>query len=294
MSKKFLFLRFWPVEIVLFTYFLVTFILLIFYQSQLPGVQFHITIRGLLLTMLFLLIYLENKNQKGKTYYVIRLFAPLLLLPFLYKETDYFNNLFFTENLDPFFADLEYALFNSQPSLIFSEKFNSDWFSELMYFGYFSYYLLILFIPLYAFYKKGGNLAEKIIFIVITSFLIYYPIFILIPVAGPQFYFIEYINQLPKGYVFGPIMKYIQLNGEGQTGAFPSSHVSICLILLYLCYKELKELLSFVLTVSILLILSTVYIMAHYVIDIIGALLLTPLIYFISNRLYNKFITNSV
>ena len=124
MSKKFLFLRFWPVEIVLFTYFLVTFILLIFYQSQLPGVQFHITIRGLLLTMLFLLIYLENKNQKGKTYYVIRLFAPLLLLPFLYKETDYFNNLFFTENLDPFFADLEYALFNSQPSLIFSEKFN--------------------------------------------------------------------------------------------------------------------------------------------------------------------------
>jgi membrane-associated phospholipid phosphatase len=288
MNKKTLFSGFWPVEIVLFTYFLITFILLAVYHTQLPEVFSQTATKGIWLAVYLLIIYWQNRNRQVKFYYVLRLFAPLLLLPYLYKETDYFNNLFFKENLDSFFVQAEYALFHSQPSLVFAEKFHVRWFSELMYFGYFSYYLLILFIPLYAYFKKGKDTTERMIFIVINSFLIYYLIFILLPVAGPQFYFSDQMSSLPDGYIFGPLMKFIQQNGEGQTGAFPSSHVSICLILLYLCFTEIRKLLPFVLTISVLLILSTVYLRAHYVIDVIGAFLTTPVVYYISSELYKK------
>jgi len=240
------------------------------------------------LAVYFLIIYWQNKNREVKSYYVLRLFIPLLLLPFLYKETDYLNNLFFTENLDPFFARMEHALFHTQPSLLFSEKFHVRWFSELMYFGYFSYYLLIVFIPLNIYFKKGGSLAERAVFIIINSFLIYYLMFILFPVAGPQFYYSGSAYTLPEGYFFGPLMKFIQQNGEGQTGAFPSSHVSICLILLYLCITQTGKFWPMVFTVSVLLILSTVYLKAHYVIDVLGAFLTTPVVYFISSTLFNK------
>ncbi|NOX85520.1 MAG: phosphatase PAP2 family protein [Chlorobi bacterium] len=288
MRKKTLYLKLWPVEIALFVYFLVTFVLMAAYSTQLPDVFSHLTKRVLLLAAYFLVIYWQNRNRQVKTYYVLRLFVPLLLLPFLYKETDYLNNLFFQENLDPFFARMEFALFHTQPSLVFSEKLNVRWFSELMYFGYFSYYLLIVFIPLNIYLKRGNSAAERAIFIIINSFLIYYLIFILNPVAGPQFYYPGSADALPEGYFFGPLMKYIQQNGEGQTGAFPSSHVSICLILLYLCLTQTRKFWPLVLTVSILLILSTVYLKAHYVIDVLGAFLTTPVVYFISSTLFNR------
>ena len=288
MNKKTLFSGFWSVEIVLFVYFLITFILLVVYHTQLPDVFSHTAIKVLWLVAYLLIIYWQNRNRQVEIYYVLRLLAPLLLLPYLYKETDYFNNLFFRENLDLFFSQIEYVLFHAQPSLIFSEKFHACWFSELMYFGYFSYYLLIVSVPLYAYFKLGKEAAGRMIFIIMNSFLIYYLVFILFPVAGPQFYFSDQMSTLPEGYVFGPAMKFIQQNGEGQTGAFPSSHVSICLILLYLCFTKIRKLLLYVLIISVLLILSTVYLKAHYVIDIFGAFLTVPFIYWISSRLYNK------
>ena len=288
MGKGSLLATFWPVEIVLFVYFLVTYILLAVFHERLPDVLWQAVTRGVLLAAYIFIIYWQNRNSQVKSLYALRLFAPLLLLPFLYKETDYFNNLFFPENLDLFFAQAEEVLFHTQPSLVFSEKFDAQWFSELMYFGYFSYYLLILFIPLYVYFKKGKGITERVIFIVINSFLIYYLIFILLPVAGPQFYFSDQMSTLPEGYIFGPVMKFIQQNGEGQTGAFPSSHVSICLILLYFCFTKIRKLLPFVLTISVLLILSTIYLRAHYVIDVIAAFLTTPIVYAISSGTYKK------
>jgi membrane-associated phospholipid phosphatase len=278
-----------PVEIALIAYILTISCLLIFFHVRLTGITYHILLYGLPTVVLMLLIFLQNRYPKNKYLILIRLFSPLPFLPILYGETDYFNNLFFAQNLDPFFANIEFLLFKAQPSLLFAEQMHFDWMAELMYFGYFSYYLLILLIPIYAFYTKGIHLAEKTIFIIINSFLLYYLIFIIIPVAGPQFYFSEKMTLLPEGYLFGPIIKLIQLHGEGETGAFPSSHVSICLIILYICYAEIKKLFPYVLIISILLILSTVYLRAHYVIDLLGALIMTPVMYIFSFWLYKKF-----
>lgn len=278
-----------PVEIVLIAYILTLSCLLIFFHERLTGIAYHTLLFGLPAVVLMFLIFLQNRYPKNKSLILIRLFSPLLFLPVLYNETDYFNNLFFVQNLDPFFANIEFFLFHSQLSLLFSEIFHFDWLAELMYFGYFSYYLLILLVPLYVYYTEGIRLTEKVIFIIINSFLLYYLIFIIIPVAGPQFYFSEKMISLPGGYVFGSIVKLIQQLGEGQTGAFPSSHVSICLIILYMCQIEIKKLFPYVLIISILLILSTVYLRAHYVIDLLGALIMTPVMYIFSFGLYKKF-----
>ena len=96
-----------------------------------------------------------------------------------------------------------------------------------MYFGYFSYYLLRAGILLYFYFKKETKTAEQLVFVLINSFLIYYILFIILPVAGPQFYFTDWVT-IPGGYLFGSIMKTIQANGEAPTAAFPSSPVSIC------------------------------------------------------------------
>ncbi|MBI9067413.1 MAG: phosphatase PAP2 family protein [Salinivirgaceae bacterium] len=256
--------------------------------KELPNYQTHLIVRFFTVIFTLALPILTKHFTKIKWLKIFRLFWPLLLLGYFYKETDYLNNLIFN-NLDPFFASIEIAIFKQQLANKFSEVIPNNLFAELMYFGYFSYYLLIIGIPVYTFIKLGFKKAENVLFIVINSFLIYYLVFIAIPVAGPQFYFDQSISTLPSGYIFGWLIKFIQSYGEAPTAAFPSSHVSICLMLVWICYKHFRKMLTIVIPIAILLILSTVYIKAHYAIDIIAAFITTPLVYKLSDKIYVYF-----
>ena len=62
-------------------------------------------------------------------------------MTFLYKETAMLNTLIFPK-IDEFLSVLDQKLFGFQPSVEFSKHYNSLFFSELFYFGYFCYYLL--------------------------------------------------------------------------------------------------------------------------------------------------------
>jgi membrane-associated phospholipid phosphatase len=228
------------------------------------------------------------KWNKSRVFDICRLYFPVVLLGYLYKETDYMNNLIFKTDLDPLFANLEEFIFGMQPSVEFSSVMSSEIFAELMYFGYFAYYLMILFIPVYLYFKTGRQESEQLIFIMINSFLIYYLVFILLPVGGPQFYFKDPSHNLPGGYVFGTAIRFIQEVGEAPTAAFPSSHASIYLMLTYVIYKFARKLLFIAISIGFLLLLSTVYIRAHYVVDVLFAMLYTPSLFIFSKKLHTR------
>ena len=216
----------------------------------------------------------------------LRFMLPFAFLIYLYRETDYLNNLLFRENLDPLFSGLEFKVFATQPALLFASRWHSDIIAELMYFGYFSYYFMAFGVPLIIFYKKDMLLGSKVAFVIICSFMIYYIIFIIFPVGGPKFFFAQSDSPLPKGYIFGPIMRIIERYGEGATAAFPSSHVGVCLLLIWFAFRYYRKVLYFLIPVSVLLILSTIYLRAHYIIDLIAAVVVTPLMLFSTKRIY--------
>ena len=59
--------------------------------------------------------------------------------------------------------------------------------------------------------------------------------------------------------------------GERPTAAFPSSHVGVSTIVMLLAWKTgSRRLLYCLLPLYVLLCFSTVYIQAHYAIDVIG------------------------
>ncbi len=272
-----------PVEIILLAYLAITLIPVfwIFIHTQ-TGFEFLIIH---VLSMVLLAVVAQqfnNLKQPKKWYLKARILYPLIFLGFLYGETDYLNNILITENLDPLFAQWEFALFGMQPALEFSRAFPLPIFAEIMYFGYFAYYLLIIFLPIYWMKHKGPVHTENLVFLIVQSFLLFYLIFDLLPVAGPQFYFYQLQHEVPEGYLFGFLMKLIQHVGEAPTAAFPSSHVAVCLILLYQLFLNKRKLFYFLLPVGILLLFSTVYIRAHYIIDCLAAILITPVIYLIA------------
>ena len=279
--------HFFPVDMITLSYMAVTLLYMVVGWNSLTHVWSHIVVRLAIAVFILAMSRADTTKWHHNTIYnLIRNFYPLLLLTYFYKETGYLNNILF-DYLDPWFVSAEQHLWGMQPSLEFSKHFPQKWFSEIMNFSYFFYYLLTIGIGLAAYFRNRSKMQE-IIFLIFTSFIIYYLFFALFPVKGPQFYFYGADAKPVDAYFFSKMVKISQAIGETQTGAFPSSHVGMSIIFLILTFKYLRKTFWIILIPVVLLWFATVYIKAHYLIDVIGGFLSAPLVYYVSKWLYKK------
>ena len=158
-------------------------ILLLFPRMDHPGMM--LLERAGIVVLTFVLIFLYQAFPCRLTAF-IRMAVQMSLLAYWYPDTFEFNRLF--PNLDHLFAHAEQLIFHCQPAVIFSQNFPSIWFSEPFNMGYFFYYPMIFIVVVYYFLFRF-EWFEKICFVLVTSFFIYYFVYIMLPVAGPQFYF---------------------------------------------------------------------------------------------------------
>lgn len=285
-------------------------ILLLYSRMDHPGTMLleRLGIVGLTFT----LIYLYQAFPCRLTAFV-RMAVQLSLLAYWYPDTFEFNRLF--PNLDHLFAATEQTMFHCQPSVEFCLCCPSIWFSEPFNMGYFFYYPMMLIVVVYYFLNRF-EWFEKICFVLITSFFIYYFVYIIVPVAGPQFYFPaigmdkvnacifpaigDYFNHndilvpssgFEKGF-FYQLVEASQEVGERPTAAFPSSHVGISTIVMLMALRADKKLALYLLPFYVLLCCATVYIQAHYLIDSIAGFVSAFFVYQVSTLMYKKwFIT---
>jgi len=238
------------------------------------------------ISTVFIIIQL-NTTYKNKVTSFLKSFYPLIFTAYFYGETGYYNNIFFAD-LDGIFVQLEESIFGLQPSVWFSAKFDSFWFNELMFFSYFSYYLIVFIFPLIVYLKKR-NEFDRMFFLIIFSFYAYYLIFVIFPVVGPQFYFPAEQAGITHPGIFGKIVLFFQDAGETPTGAFPSSHVGLSWIILFASAKSNKKIFTIILLLALLICFSTVYIKAHYVVDVIAGLISAVIFYFGGNWIYRRY-----
>ena len=281
-------------------------IVLLFSRMDHPGVM--LLERAGIVAITFGLIYLYQKYPCRLSAF-IRMVVQMSFLAYWYPDTFEFNRLF--PNLDCFFASAEQFLFGCQPSVEFSQLCPDIWFSEPFNMGYFAYYPLIAIVAIYYFVFKF-EWFEKASFVIVTSFFLYYLIYIFVPVAGPQFYFpaigmdeVEACNFLAIGDYFnhndillpGPgfeqglfydLVEASQEVGERPTAAFPSSHVGISTILMIMAWRVNKNLCYGLTPFYVLLCCATVYIQAHYLIDVFAGLISAVVIYILSTWMYKK------
>lgn len=266
---------------------------------------------GILLMMVIL--YFGYRAYPCRLTTFTRVGAQMGLLAYWYPDTYEFNRLF--PNLDHLFAEAEQSIFHCQPSLLMNQVL-PQWSSELFNMGYFSYYPLIALVVMFYFFFRYKNF-KKIAFIIICSFFIYYAIYICLPVAGPQYYFqaigldqaaaghfpnighyfLSHSELLPSpgdhGGFFFHLVENSQAAGERPTAAFPSSHVGISTILMIIAYKGKKGLFWSMVPFYIFLCGATVYIQAHYLIDVIAGFISAIIIYFLSLEIYERWLLPS-
>ena len=240
----------------------------------------------------------------------LRILGQMAFLGWWYPDTYEINRAL--PNLDHLFAGWEQSLFGCQPSLLFSQKITYGWFSELMCLGYVSYFPLMLITYLYYFFKRYKEF-QMTAFVMLGAFFIYYVVFVLLPVTGPQFYYLAVGSEKIAAGIFPNIGDWFLTHsermaapgwtdgfwyhmldlthdaGERPTAAFPSSHVGVTTVVMLLALRtRSKGLIFTILPFYILMCLSTVYIYAHYVIDAIAGMATGVLLYYILITLWHR------
>lgn len=291
-------------------YILLTSLLILCFAGKMYHPWIMLGQRAGILAMVFVLKRIYEKIP-CRLFEIVRLGAQLGLLAFWYPETYEFNKLF--PNLDHIFASADQVLFACQPSVIFHQILSSKAWSEAFFMGYWSYYPMMVFVVL-GYYFARNEKFERASFVVVASFFIYYIIYMFLPVAGPQYYFPAIGSEnlmaanfpklghyfathsaLPElsGYaqgIFHDMVNGSQAAGERPTAAFPSSHVGISTIVMILAWKLNRKVTIAVIPFYILLCGATVYIRAHYLIDVFGGWISAVAIFFITDRLYTSLI----
>jgi len=283
--------HFKKIDFIFFVYLLISSIFL-FLSWQTIESPLSLLLNRLLIVIGVALLVKYDHRTKHPIVHLIRATYPIILSGYFYSETVFYNKLFFSD-YDYLLALWDKTIFGSQLSAGFSAYFSNPLFSELMYFSYFSFYLLIVGFTVYMYFRQKDEF-EKSNFQLIASSYLFYLIFSLFPSAGPQFYFSPPENILPNAFVFDKVMHFIQQTAEQPTGAFPSSHVGISVIILLISRAKAPDFYKYIWPLVLLIMLSTVYIKAHYVVDVIGGLIIAPFILYLSNRLFRIDITNSI
>lgn len=299
----------WPIEWLALSYSVLTTGFMSVLWSEMDQPLKMLFDRGLIV-LLTLALWGLYRWWPSRLMAFIRISVQMFLLGYWYPDTYEFNSI--RSNLDYVFARCDAVLFGCQPSLEFSRLCPWGWFSEAVNLGYFSYYPMIIAVMVFFFLFRYQK-YEKASFTVMCSFFIFYLIYIFLPVAGPQFYFWAVGPQTIENGVYPALGTYFSMHtdmmtapgdmsglfyrlvrhaqemGERPTAAFPSSHIGITFILLYLVYPESRRFFFILCPFAFLLTLATVYIQAHYLIDAIAGIVVSVPVFYISRWIYDTY-----
>jgi membrane-associated phospholipid phosphatase len=196
----------------------------------------------------------------------LRDWYPVILFPIFYKEVEVFAAAFGNWGLTEPIRRFEVALFGGHPSLTLAERL--DWvpLSELLHACYLSHVVLLPGLGGY-WYATQRIVFRELVFLVSMTLAISYLFFILFPVDSP-FYLSEPPGEPLSGHFFYDLVHFVSDNGGARGGAFPSTHVSVTTVILWVAWQR-QRMIAYCLTpVALGLFFATVYGRFHYVVDV--------------------------
>jgi len=273
-----------------------------FHNERVPLWPFLLPAHAVGLLAIHVLVLAHARRPRNRLLDLLRHFYPILLYTALYCETGLLNQMFVAGYLDGFFIRLEERLFGFQPCVVFMERVPYLLVSELFYFSYSMYFVMIAGVGLALYLQDRGHFFH---YVSLASFVFYicYLTFIFLPVAGPAVYWMEGPEfwaahglppldlAFPAAIQWGPffhIMGFIYYHFEGHGAAFPSSHVAVAICTAWFSWRYLPRIRHIHLVVVLLLCLATVYCRYHYAVDVLAGALVAAVLMPLGQHLYRR------
>ncbi len=215
-------------------------------------------------------------------------FLPVFLIPVLFNSMGDLIPWIRPHYFDDLLITIDYNLFGGHHPTVLFERLIHPWLTTIMQFAYISYYPMAVILGAVLFMKKKEALFDEAIFGIILCFYLSFIGYLLFPAVGPRF---TLAHLQTRDLAASPLVVAIQdtLNAleNTKTDAFPSGHTAVALMTLYYAWKFRERVLVALLIPAVAgLVVSTVYLRYHYVIDVIAGIALTALTVYLAPPLY--------
>jgi len=214
---------------------------------------------------------------------------PVVLIPITYKELSYLIPLVHPRDYDDVLAAIDYRFLGVYPT-VWIERFTWPPLTEVLQFTYSTYYFLPIVLGV-ALWRSGRFEDFHFwVFIVALGFYVSYIGYIAVPAIGPRF--LPAIVQaqtfpLTGVWLFGSVRELLD-RAEGVTrDCFPSGHTELTLLVLIYARALHRRVFWCLLPLGVGIILSTVYLRYHYVIDVVAGVLIAIIVTMIAKPLYS-------
>jgi membrane-associated phospholipid phosphatase len=193
---------------------------------------------------------------------------------------------------DDLFAAADEAVFGFQPAREFSRSLGSPpWLNEIMFGAYFAYFAFMVFAIWIPYFKGNRAEGERQIFVVAATMAVVCVWYVFFRVQGPKYWLPDLRDAWYDGIGGGLFVNLFQQSLAKATlsgAAFPSTHVILTLTTLGLAYRNDRRYFLVYLPVAALILLSTVYIYAHWATDVLGGMLVAAILPPLFYRLYGR------
>lgn len=208
---------------------------------------------------------------------------PVLAIFFLFKEVYVVIQSLGRPDWDDVLIAIDQTIFSVHPTIWLSQ-YSTPWLTEVLQISYASYYFIMLVVGIELFVREEQQRFSFVLFTIVYGFCLSYIGYLVFPAIGPRFTlhnFADLNRDLPGLWMTNPIRDVINA-GESipggtinafmfaQRDAFPSGHTQMTLISLYFATRYRLKTRGLITVLGTLLVVSTVYLRYHYVVDVIA------------------------
>jgi membrane-associated phospholipid phosphatase len=229
--------------------------------------------------------------------------APMIFITF--KQLYYMVHPIHPTDYDELLIKIDRWLFGVDPTH-WLYQFSHPVITEILQIVYTSFYLLPIIVGIDLIKNKKYDEFEFAAFLIVYGFFLSYLGYFSLPAVGPRFTLHDFFNinnELPGLFLTPYLREFVNI-GESipkgtinphllvQRDVFPSGHTQMTLLTMYATIKFNTKTKYFIIPTGILLIISTVYLRYHYVIDLIAGTIFMIITLWTGKKIYkawNKF-----
>ena len=265
-------------------FFLIGLILLtLVFQGRIPLWRSLLLNYILLLGLLFAFKLSSDRKVIGKVGTFSHHFSPILFVILIYESLGHLIQ-YLQPDIDPRLIQIDFIIFGVHPTL-WMEQWIVPWFTDLMSLAYLSYYFIPVVLIVVLYMKDRMMEFDRAMFVLAFGYYVSFVGYILFPAVGPR-YAMDHLYSVPLegSFITDFVRDTLNALEHNKRDCMPSGHTQIVLMALFLAYRYERVLSYIFLPIICGLILSTVYLRYHYVIDLlvgvalaIGCMVIGPL-----------------
>ena len=209
----------------------------------------------------------------------LRVMLPFLLCIALYANLHDTVRYVNSHDIHAYLAAADEWLFGVQP-VLWAERYITPGRTEFFNFFYVNFHLVAPSVILTLWFRGKRVEARQVLLGVILCFYSGYVLYLLFPAAPPRLYY-ESLGAFHVSLTGGPITRLQNaliemMPNRAARAAYPSLHSAVSVLSLYYAWKYCRGLFPVLFVFVSVLLVSTVYLRHHWVVDLLAGLALVP------------------